>query len=143
MLKICGAVRLLLIGGGIFFGLANWARAEDCYSPHYVFCENCDTSTTVTAPKNARCQFYMRERAGIDSVTIVRRPSHGFTGIEEVSRPREGKTTGQTHFIYVPERGYSGPDSFALRIAYFRRHGSSIQAPLRYETTVTYDVQVQ
>ena len=143
MPKIRDGLRLLLVLSGVFLAVANRARADDCYSPHYVFCENCDTAATITAPRDAHCVFYLRERAGIEAVTLVRRPSHGFAGVEQESRPKNGKPTGQTHLLYVPERGYSGSDTFALHIAYFRLHGSTVQQPTRYETTVTYDVQVQ
>ena len=121
--------------------LAGASYADDCHVPRFHFCENCETPVSVRVAGNNQCIVKIRSDSGLEEMKIVEEPKHGIVGVEESTRPHSGELSHATNIIYQPAKGYTGQDSFAAHVSFFRAHGL-LGGVNRYETTARFAVDV-
>jgi hypothetical protein len=112
------------------------ALADDCRGARFHFCENCDTQISITVNKDVACSIFIHRSDGYEMLKIVGRPKHGRVGMEETTLPHHGKKSYAAHILYVPEKGFSGVDSYVLHAVFF--HGAG-----RYETNANVSITVK
>jgi hypothetical protein len=90
--------------------------AERCY-PSF-FCVNCEIALKVA--KNTQCIIPLRSKSDSGSLAtldIVDNPANGKVGIDKETRPTAGRNSKETKVIYLPNRDFTGADSFSIRDA--------------------------
>ena len=125
----------LLCAGGLWLSAAGRAEADDCHVPHFHLCDNCDTQAPARVGKDTKCVIHFRITGSFNAMKITKPASHGIAGIDEGNRPQDGKPTDVAQVIYIPQNGYSGPDSFSMHIDYSRRFGT-------FSSTLTFNIDV-
>ncbi len=117
------------------------AAADDCHVPHFTLCDNCRTNASGRVGKNTKCVIRLKMKFGISALKITKQASHGVAGIDQEARPGQGDLSYATDIIYLPENGYSGPDSFSIHVDYLRKASNSSSAyPVESNLDVNLDV---
>ena len=125
----------LLCAGGLWLSAAGRAAADDCNVPHFHLCDNCETQAPAHVGKDTKCVIHFKMPGGFSAMKITKPASHGIAGIDQINRPQEGKPSDVAQVIYIPQNGYSGPDSFSMHVEYSRQSNN-------YSSTLNFNVDV-
>jgi hypothetical protein len=118
--KIGSNERTVLACSGFFAAigllLATTIAHAECTSPGFnttgTFCNNCKYEGSMSVTRDQPCQRPYRPyspnapSAQFLSNRVIQRASHGVAG------------ANGTTFAYMPAKGYTGPDEFAVEVAY-------------------------
>jgi hypothetical protein len=113
--------------------LATTVAHAECNSPGFNtsgnFCNNCKYEGSMAVVRDQACHRPYRPNPNAAMVQflsnrVIRRASHGIAGVNG------------TTFSYLPSKGYTGPDEFAVEVAY--RQGNETG-----KFTVHFNVAVQ
>jgi hypothetical protein len=135
--KITSSVRAALIRSGIVATtiglLATTIAHAECNSPGFNtsgnFCNNCRYEGSMAVTRDQACQRPYRPNPNAPMVQflsnrVLQRASHGIAGVNG------------TTFAYLPSKGYTGTDEFAVEVAYRQGHDTG-------KFTVHFNVVVQ